>query len=225
MVVPVIGWLDITTEITIFLLQGTTMCAAAVAMLMVHHKALGVWLSERFGGSLPVRIGLAYPVAKAFRTAMTLAMFAIVILTIVYLAFISLMFRQQVDDIAADLSGGYGILVNSNPSDPITVEELESVDGVTAVAPLGYGLAETTFGETSQMWPVTGFGADFAAAPPALRRPGRVRHRRSRLACGARRPDPGDRRRVPAQHRRAVQQRPPGRRHDHTRRPLDRCSP
>jgi putative ABC transport system permease protein len=172
MVVPVIGWLDITTEITIFLLQGTTMCAAAVAMLMVHHKALGVWLSERFGGSLPVRIGLAYPVAKAFRTAMTLAMFAIVILTIVYLAFISLMFRQQVDDIASDLSGGYGILVNSNPSDPITVEELESVDGVTAVAPLGYGFAETTFGENSMMWPVTGFGPEFAAAPPALRHRG-----------------------------------------------------
>lgn len=169
LVVPVIGWLDIATEIPIFLVQGTTMCAAAVALLMVHHKALGIWLSERFGGSLPVRVGLAYPMAKGFRTAMTLGMFAIVILTIVYLSFISLMFRQQVDDIAADLSGGYGVVVNSNPSDPITTDELAAVDGVTDIAPLGYGFAETTFGERSQMWPVTGFGPEFASAPPVLK--------------------------------------------------------
>jgi putative ABC transport system permease protein len=169
MVVPVIGWLDISTEIPIFLLQGTTMCAAGVALLMARHKALGVWLSARFGGSFPVRIGLAYPVARPFRTAMTLGMFAIVILTIVYVSFISLMFQQQADDIASDLSGGFDILVNSNPSDPVGADELGAIDGVTAVAPLGYGFAETTFGARSQAWPVTGFGSEFAAAPPALR--------------------------------------------------------
>jgi putative ABC transport system permease protein len=169
MVVPVIGWLDITTEIPIFLLQGTAMCAAGVALLMAHHKALGIWLSERLGGSLPVRIGLAYPVARAFRTAMTLGMFAIVILTIVYLSFISLMFRQRSDEIAAELSGGFDVIVNSNPSDPLRSDELLSVDGVSAVAPLGYGFAETTFGERSQMWPLTGVGSEFLAAPPVLK--------------------------------------------------------
>ncbi len=169
MIVPVIGWLDITTEIPIFLLQGTTMCAAGVALLMVHHRALGRWLSERFGGSLPIRIGLAYPVAKAFRTALTLGMFAVVILTIIYLSFISLMFRQQVDGLTEDLGGGYEILVNSNPSAPISVAQLDAVDGVTAVAPVGYGFVETTFGDRVQMWPVTGFGPDLAATPPALR--------------------------------------------------------
>jgi putative ABC transport system permease protein len=107
--------------------------------------------------------------AKGFRTAMTLGMFAIVVLTIVYLSFISLMFRQQVDDIASDLSGGYGIVVNSNPSDPVTAADLDRVSGVTAVAPLGYGFAQTTFGERSQMWPITGFGPEFAHAPPVLR--------------------------------------------------------
>jgi putative ABC transport system permease protein len=169
MIVPVLGWLDIATEIPIFLVQGTTMCAAAVALVMVHHKAFGAWLSERFGNSLPVRIGLAYPVAKGFRTAMMLGMFAIVILTIVYLSFISLMFSRQVDDFTADLSGGFGIVVTSNPSDPITVDELTAVDGVTAVAPLGYGFAETAFSDRQQMWPITGFGPELAAAPPALK--------------------------------------------------------
>jgi putative ABC transport system permease protein len=169
MVVPVIGWLDITTEIMIFLVQGTTMCAAGVALLMVHQKPLGVWVAERFGGSLPVRIGLAYTLSRAFRTAMTLAMFAIVVLTIVYVSFISLMFRQQADDIASDLSGGYDLLVSSNPSDPIAVDELAALDAVTAVAPLGYGFAETTLGERTQMWPVTAIGPELVADPPALR--------------------------------------------------------
>jgi putative ABC transport system permease protein len=129
-------------------------------------------MSERFGGSLPVRIGLAYPVAKGFRTAMTLGMFAIVVLTIVYLSFISLMFRQQVDDVTADLSGGYGIVVTSNPSDPVTADELAAVGGVTDVAPLGYGYAETSFGTRSAMWPVTGISPELVAAPPALKERG-----------------------------------------------------
>jgi putative ABC transport system permease protein len=169
MVVPVIGWLDITTDIQIFLLQGITMCAAGVALVMVHQKPLGVWLSARFGGSLPFRIGLAYPMARVFRTAMTLAMFAIVILTIVYLSFISLMFSRQADDIASDLSGGYDVLVTSNPSDPIAVDDLAASADVTAVAPLGYGVAETTLGERTQLWPVTAVTPALMDAPPTLR--------------------------------------------------------
>ena len=166
--VPVLGWLDIDAGIPIFLAQGTTMCAAAVGLLMVHHKALGAWLSERFGGALPVRIGLAYPVAKAFRTALTLGMFGIVILTIVYISFISLMFRRQTDDITADLSGGFGVVVTSNPSSPVTTDELLTVDGVTGVAPLAYGLARIQFDDRSDDWPLTGFGPELASEPPTL---------------------------------------------------------
>jgi putative ABC transport system permease protein len=172
MVVPVLGWLDITTEVAMFLVQGLTMCAAGVAFVMVHQKAFGVWLSERFGGSLPLRIGLAYPVAKGFRTAMTLAMFAIVVLTIVYLAFISLMFRRQATELADDLTGGYDLLVASNPSDPIPVDELLAVDRVSAVAPLGYGAVEITLRDRTQMWPVTGVTSELVAAPPSLRNRG-----------------------------------------------------
>jgi hypothetical protein len=47
------------------------------------------------GGSLSVRVGLAYPVARMFRTAMTVPIFAIVVLTLVYLSIISFMFATS----------------------------------------------------------------------------------------------------------------------------------
>jgi putative ABC transport system permease protein len=169
MVIPVLSMLDVTTSIAIFVVQGFAMCAAAVALVTVHQKALGMWLSARFGGSMPVRVGLAYPVAKASRTALTLGMFALVVLTIVYISFIGLMFREQVDDLTADLSGGFGIVVTANPSDPPTDAELRAVSGVTAVAPLAYGVAPTSFAGQSGLWPVTGFGAELVAAPPVLK--------------------------------------------------------
>ena len=166
--IPVLGWLDIDGAITLFLVQGLTMCAAAVALLMVHHRALGLGLAERFGGSLAVRVGLAYPVAKAFRTAMSLGMFAIVVLTIVYLSFISLMFGQQTDQITADLSGGFGVIVTSNPSDPVGVDDLLAVESVDRVAPLAYGIADFEFAGSDDPWPVTGFGPEMLVGPPAL---------------------------------------------------------
>lgn len=166
--VPVLGWLDIETGIPIFLVQGFGMCAAAVALLIVHHKALGIWLSHRFGGAVPVRVGLAYPMARTFRTAMTLGMFSLVVLTIVYLAFISAMFGQQVDTIADQASGGFDVVVTSNPTDPVTADDLQEIRGVTDVAPLMYGIAHVDLASRDGEWPITGFGPELADAPPSL---------------------------------------------------------
>jgi putative ABC transport system permease protein len=96
------------------------------------------------GRSLAARLGLAYPLARRFRTAMTLAMFAVIVLTLVYMSEISFMFRGRTDDIAQNLSGGFGVELVSNPNDPVTASELESLPGVTRVAPLGYVAAEFT---------------------------------------------------------------------------------
>lgn len=166
--IPVLGALDVVGDIQTFLVQGLTMCTAAVALLMVHHKALGHWLSERSGGSVPVRVGLAYPVAKGFRTAMSLGMFAIVILTIVYLSFISLMFNNQASRITEDLSGDFGVIVTMNPSAPASVDELTATEGVESIAPLAYLWADFEFAGTTGTWPITGFGDELLAGPPHL---------------------------------------------------------
>ncbi|MCA8965494.1 MAG: ABC transporter permease, partial [Planctomycetes bacterium] len=171
--VPSLGLLDIDLDIPVFLVQGLTMAAAAVVLATVHQGEVGKVLGRVTGDALPVRLGMAYPLARRFRTAMTLAMFAIVVLTLVYISIISAMFRNQVDDIAADLSGGFGLIVDSNPSDPIPAGALAGLDGVDDIAPLAYGAAEWSFGDVErQAWPITAFGPELAAAPPRLQNRG-----------------------------------------------------
>ena len=167
--IPVLGALDIEIEVPVFLVQGLAMAAAAVALITAYQGEVGRWVARRSGGALSVRLGLAYPIARRFRTAMTLGMFAIVILTLVYLSIISFMFRNQVDDISADLAGGFGVVVTSNPTNPLTVEQLQSLPEAGAVAPLVYGFADFEVGDADpQTWPVTGFGPELVAAPPVL---------------------------------------------------------
>ena len=100
---------------------------------------------------------------------MTLGMFAIVVLTLVYLSIISFMFRNQVDDITADLAGGFGVVVTSNPTNPVTAEQLEELPEAGRVAPLVYGFADFQLGDADpQTWPITGFGPEMVEAPPLL---------------------------------------------------------
>jgi putative ABC transport system permease protein len=163
-----LGALDVTIEIPLFLLQGLAMAAAAVILVITHLGGIGSAL-ERGGGALSARLGVAYPLASRFRTAMTLSMFAIIVLTLVYMSEISFMFAGRADEISKNLSGGFGVELLSNPSDPVTADELAALPGVRRVAPLRYAGAEfTTPRRKRTAWPVTGVGAQLAAAPPRL---------------------------------------------------------
>lgn len=167
--VAVLGALDIDVSITMFLVQGLGMAGAAVALVATQQERIGHAMGRAAGGSLPVRIALAYPTARRFRTAMTLGMFAVVVLTLVYLAVLSHMFSNQVDTITADSSGGFGIVVDSNPTDPLTAEQLRTVPGVGEVAAMTYGLADFARDDRdAKRWPVTGFDADLLTGPPTI---------------------------------------------------------
>jgi putative ABC transport system permease protein len=165
-----LGALDVNVTIPLFLVQGIAMAAAAVTLVTLFQGVIGRRLGSLTRGSLGVRLGLAYPVARRFRTAMTLGMFAVVILTLVYIAILSHMFSGQVDDITEDLTGGFGVVVTSNPTDPVPVDELAATPGVGAVAPLRYGVADFVRPSDPEpvTWFVTGFGPEFAAAPIAM---------------------------------------------------------
>ena len=168
--VPILAWMDIAIDIPIFLVQGLTMTAASIVVVNGQQEPIGRGLARLTGRSLPVRLGLAYPLARRFRTGMTLGMFSIVMLTLVYMSVLSHMFQGQTDGLAADLAGGFEIVTTSNPSDPVTSTELAGVDGVDAVAPVAYVAAEFDRGNgESQVWPVTGIGPEVLDAPPNLR--------------------------------------------------------
>ena len=167
--VPIMAALDVSIDIPVFLAQGLVMTTAAVAVVTVHQAAIGRGLARLTGGALPVRLGLAYPLARSFRTAMTLGMFAIVMLTLVYMSVLSFMSRGQGDTFTTNLSGGFGIVATSSPSDPLTESQLAAFPEVDRVAPLSYVFADFTVdGDDPTGWPVTGFGPELAAAPPTL---------------------------------------------------------
>jgi len=167
--IPVLGAMDVPIDIPIFLAQGLTMTAAAIALVSVHQEAIGRGIARLTGRSLPVRLGLAYPLARRFRTGMTLGMFSIVMLTLVYMSVISYMFRGQTDSLASDLSGGFEIIATSSSSNPVTTVELTNLKGVAAVAPLSYVFADFTRDDREPMaWPATGFGPQMLDAPPKL---------------------------------------------------------
>jgi putative ABC transport system permease protein len=172
--IPVVGALGITIEIPMFLVQGLSMAAAGVILVTAYLGRMGAALGRGGREALVPRLGLAYPLARRFRTGMTLAMFAVIILTLVYMGEVSYMFRGRADSITQNLSGGFGVVVLSNPANPVTADQLQSLPGVGRVAPLGYTAAEfTTATRDRTQWPVTGIGPDLAAAPPTLRDRGR----------------------------------------------------
>lgn len=164
-----LGALDAVIEIPLFLVQGLALVGAAVYLVTAYLDGIGHALGAG-GRSLAARLGLAYPLARRFRTAMTLGMFAIIVMTLVYMGEISYMFRGRTDDIAKNLSGGFGVELVSNPNNPVPAAKLAALPGVTRVAPLGYTVGEfTTATRPRTPWPVTGIGPELAAAPPALR--------------------------------------------------------
>jgi putative ABC transport system permease protein len=161
--------LGVTIEIPLFLLQGLTLTGASVYLVTAYLDAISSFLGGH-GGSLSTRLGLAYPLARRFRTAMTLAMFAVIVLTLVYMSEISFMFQGRTDAITRNLSGGFGVELISNPNNPVPASQLESLPGVTRIAPLGYVAAEfTTPRRARTPWPATGIGPQLAATPPRLR--------------------------------------------------------
>jgi putative ABC transport system permease protein len=176
--IPILGAMEITIDIPIFLAQGLTMSASAIAIVTIHQDAIGHGLARLTGKSLPVRLGMAYPLARRFRTAMTLGMFSIVLLTLVYMSVLTSMIHSQTTVFSSDLSGGFNIVATSNPSDPVTAKQLAGLPGVTAVAPLSYVAANFTIGINKRThksaaepmgWPVSGIGPEFVKAPPKLK--------------------------------------------------------
>jgi putative ABC transport system permease protein len=173
-IIPALSLLDLDVTIPAFFVQGLTMAGAAIAIVSVYQGKIARLTGRMTHGSIPLRLGLSHPVERRFRTAMTLAMFAIVVLTLVYLSVISLMFRNQIDEITADSGGGFSVIVTSNPTNPVTEQQLASRPGIRAVAPLAYGQAAFVVGNDDPVtWPVTGFGAELVRQPPAIQELGR----------------------------------------------------
>src|SRR5204863_15890 len=95
--VPIALALQSSVSVFQFVAQGLMLVGAAVVLVTQQQHAIGHAVGRVANRSLHVRLGLAYPLARRFRTAMTLGMFALVVFILVYVSVIGAMFAGQLD--------------------------------------------------------------------------------------------------------------------------------
>jgi ABC-type lipoprotein release transport system permease subunit len=105
-----------------FLLSGVSLVAAGVWVVMFNADVI-VWVVSkmigRFGSLRPVvKMAIAYPMAARFRTGLTLAMFSLVIFTMMIFA-ILINLGSAIEDDPDLVSGGFDIRTEIKPELPI----------------------------------------------------------------------------------------------------------
>ncbi len=129
-----LDWLtgELSSGVEMFLLSGVSLVAAAVWVVM-HNADVIVWVASKliggFGSLRPVvKMAIAYPMAARFRTGLTLAMFSLVIFTLMIFAILSNL-GNAIEDEPDLVSGGFDIRAEIDPELPIG-----DIDGVLAAS-------------------------------------------------------------------------------------------
>jgi putative ABC transport system permease protein len=160
-------------EIPVFVIEGVILVGSAVAVLTTNTDAIGR-ATERvgsLGGGLATRLGLAYPLARRFRTGLLLGMFALVIFTLTFLATLSNIFQSEGPRLATAQRGGFDLVVDSSRSNPVPTAELAAAPEVAAVAPLRTAGVQfrTWYIDEDRWWSLTGFDRTLLdGGPPDL---------------------------------------------------------
>ncbi len=177
--VPIAAMLGGNLPMGTFIVQGLTLVIASVVLVTEYQSEIGHWLAHASSRNLSVRLGLAYPLARRQRTALTLAQFSIVIFVLVYISVMSSMFANQAGALTRKSSGGYDVVLASNRANPVDLAAVERDPGVRRVAPLASAVGDftTTRTSTSVKSLISGFDARFlAGGPPQLDDSGRFRN-------------------------------------------------
>jgi len=158
-VVP--GVLD-DAGILLFVVQGVILVASAVALTSANGELYLRAASFLLGWTrrgLSTRLGFAYPLARPFRTALLVGMYALVMFTLTFVAVFSHIFSRQVPALTDATRAGYDLLVDSNPANPLDPEDLGRVRGVDTSATMVRGLVDVqaaAIGDDTRPWAITG---------------------------------------------------------------------
>lgn len=142
-------------DIEVFLLQGILLVGLATVLLASLDR---VWLG--IAGALAPsgiasRLGLAHPLARPVRSALLVAMYALVIFTVTFMAVLSSAFKASAPELAQQAGGDYAILVDSNRTAPLTAEQLLDVEGVETVSAIRRGFVEIGPDDDLEGWGVS----------------------------------------------------------------------
>ncbi len=140
-----LGHEPITGNIEMFFVSGVCITAASTLFVIFNADrllgALGVLRHVLRGITPAVRTAVSYPLAAKFRTGMTLAMFTLVMFSLVVMATLNHNFTQLF--LGERALGGFDVHVTTNPNNPI-----ESLDSALAAA--GYDV-EANIAATGRM--------------------------------------------------------------------------
>ncbi len=113
---------EVEGGIEMFFISGIAMVAAAVWTVMYNADLLLrllTFVTGPFGQLRPVLVtAVAYPMAAKFRTGLTLAMFALVIFTLIVMSILTEAFSAAVGD-SERVAGGWDIQATVNSNTPI----------------------------------------------------------------------------------------------------------
>ena len=152
------------SDMLIFVVQGVVLTVGAVSLASSLDR---VWTFAvehlgRGGRGLAPRLGIAYPLARRFRTSMLLGMFSLVIFTVTILTSFSIALASNTDATVERVAAGFDVLVDTNPTNPVDAQALAARDDVVAVAGLTRGVAN--FGaahlDGTPEWAISGFDLD-----------------------------------------------------------------
>jgi putative ABC transport system permease protein len=120
------------SAIAVFLLQGIILTCAAVALVSQNQDSIGGVIRRVGGGAknMSLRLGLAYPLAKRFRTSLILGMYSIVVFALTFMTVFSHLFSHQLVDFTRKISAGYDLQAVSNRSNPLSPDAVKAVPGV-----------------------------------------------------------------------------------------------
>ncbi|MDA0302677.1 MAG: FtsX-like permease family protein, partial [Chloroflexi bacterium] len=136
---------EIEGSVEMFFVSGLSITGAATLLVIFNAELLlGALraMSAVFGGIAPaIRTAIAYPLASKFRTAMTLAMFTLVMFSLVVMATLNHNFTQLF--LGSDATGGFDVYVQGNANNRIPDlraalqgAEGDPLDGVDAMGAL-----------------------------------------------------------------------------------------
>ncbi len=126
---------DLDQGIDMFFVSGMALVLGGTWVVMYNADVL-LWLVTaalgRIRGLTPVlKMAVAYPLEHRFRTGVTLAMFALVIFTIVIMAFITGALGSLFSN-AETIAGGFQVRADVSPANPVEdfAGQLEKVEGL-----------------------------------------------------------------------------------------------
>jgi putative ABC transport system permease protein len=130
-----IGLPEFQAGIEMFVLSGVMLVVGAVWVVVYNSDYLvnfGVFLVGRGQTMRPImRTAMAFPLASKFRTGMTLAMFSLVVFTLIVMSVIIGAIGAAYED-TRGFSGGFDVAATVSPANPIDdfLGKLSAVDGI-----------------------------------------------------------------------------------------------